>query len=155
MSSRFSALNFGYVAFAVTSSRFFISIPPLFICPPKRAPIHHRRQSGLLCAPPRQAQSCAASRCADLVMVLLLFQSRFLIPLINWLSPVWIIPFSSVFPGHADAYLSPAIIITGDTNDMHQRCLDYITSTVPLWADKCKFLTFLRFAQFLAGFLCI
>lgn len=143
MSSRFSALNFGYVAFAVTSSRFFISIPPLFICPPKRAPIHHRRQSGLLCAPPRQAQSCAASRCAGLVMVLLLFQSHFLIPLINWLSPVWIIPFS------------PAIIITGDTNDMHQRCLDYITSTVPLWADKCKFLTFLRFAQFPAGFLCI
>lgn len=93
MSSRFSALNFGYVAFAVTSSRFFISIPPLFICPPKRAPIHHRRQSGLLCAPPRQAQSCTASRCAGLVMVLLLFQSRFLIPPINWLSPVWIIPF--------------------------------------------------------------
>lgn len=151
MSSRFSALNFGYVAFAVTSSRFFISIPPLFICPPKRAPypssssirsaMRTPKASAILCSVPMRGFGDGPS--------------TFSIPLINWLSPVWIIPFSSVFPGRADAYLSPAIIITGDTNDMHQRCLDYITSTVPLWADKCKFLTFLRFAQFPAGFLCI
>lgn len=62
MSSRFSALNFGYVAFAVTSSRFFISIPPLFIRPPKRAPypssssirsaVRTPKASAILCSVP-------------------------------------------------------------------------------------------------------
>ena len=155
MSSRFSALNFGYVAFAVTSSRFFISIPPLFICPPKRAPYP---SSSSIKSAARNPSACATLHTVTtrgfgdgpsiFSMLPLDTPDRFASSRIDIL--LFILASFSLI-----CIFTPQVIFPPGADNMHQLCPDYITKVVLFWWDKCKFLTFLRFAQFPAGFLCI